>query len=82
MLNWSYIVQKLKNPDVHYMPILEKLGLHESLNKHVVLNFFVIIDQDDNLLSLTRRFWDKMPSNDIVIVTVGFPKDVLTLEFE
>ena len=82
LLNWLYIVQKLKKPDKHYTNILKMLGLNESLNKHVLLKNFEIIDQDDNLLTLTRRAWDKIPSDDTVMVTVGFPKDVLTLEFE
>lgn len=81
-VNWSYIVQKLKNPDKYYKNILDMLGLDNSLNKHVALKNFEIIDRDDNLLILTRRIWDKIPSNDIVMVTVGFPMDVLTLEFE
>lgn len=81
-VNWRSIVTKLKYPDTSSHEIISALGLQKWEGKHIVLKHFQVIDSDVSLMNLTKRFWDKTPDPDIVIITVGMPPDVFTFGFE
>lgn len=80
-LNWKYIVKRLKACEADFMTIIEGLELDAWEGKYVAMRDFEVIDADDSLETLTKRFWDKLPSSSLVIVPALNAKDVFTLEF-
>jgi hypothetical protein len=81
-LNWRYLAEKLKNPDNDFQMIIDRLGLKRWESQHVALKDFQVIDADFSLSALIARIWEQIPSPDIVVIPVGTPKDVFTIEFQ
>lgn len=80
-LSWRYIVNKLKHPDDDFDKILEMMDLHEFDGYYIALQNFDVIDKDPSVTTLTQRLWNLFPSEEIVIVPIGSPPEVFTIEF-
>ena len=80
-LQWSYIAEKLKNPDEEFDFIVQMLGLEDWDGKYVAMKNFEVIDSDPSVTKLTLRLWNILPNEDIVIIPSGQPEEIFTIEF-
>lgn len=61
--------------------ILKMLDLETWTGKYVALRYFKVIDSDVSVTKLSYRLWNQLPSDEIVIIPVGQPEEIITLEF-
>ena len=57
------------------------ISLEDFIDLYVALKNFEVIDNDPSVTVLTHRFWNELLDEDIVIVPIGSPPEIFTIEF-